>query len=277
MRLAPQPAPPLRGLVSMPMAAYHEHPALGRSTLDKIIDSPKALQHYLQHGAPDTAAYLQGRVLHSLFLEPTEFWKRVTVWKGGDKVKHAGEWKKFKAEAAAAGRDPIDQWQFEIYQEIEAAFFSNPRTRHLLQGALIEQVAFFERQGVACKARPDAIQDASGHLYDLKFMSDVSPSEFFWAAKKFGYHRQAAWYLDAVTQATGRFYDKFTFLVMPKPPKEKPKAKMQIEAVVYECDADFIARGRAENDLHFGQYLRCLKRSVWPGHGDKVHTLRWEP
>lgn len=248
----------------MPAADYHAHPALSRSVLDRIRKSPRHLRHYLEHGAPDTPAYLQGRVLHRLLLEPTLFWQETVVWTGGDKVKNAGAWKVFKAENA--GKDIITEAERAAYIQVEESFFNKTLTKGLLQGAVLEGSAFWKKRDVECKARPDVVKD--GIVYDIKFMADAT--QFERDAYKYGFHRQAAWYLDGVTAATGKVASDFAFVVIEK---EAP-----YDVQVFWCEPDFIAAGRQENELNFELYERCLRASNWPGYPDVLQKLslpRW--
>ncbi len=251
----PPAARPLRalpGAFAMPFADYLENPALGRSTLDKIRKSPLHLLHYMEHGEADTPAFLQGRVLHRLLLEPKEFWLKTAVWKGGDRRGKA--WEAFKLEHP--GKDIIKADEETLFLEIEEVWRSHPQTKMLLAGAEVEAATFWKGGACAtsCKARADIISGDT--IFDLKTTSDLS--KFERDAWQYGYHRQAAWYLDGFRSGTGRAFKQFKFVVVEK--------SSPADFAIFTCSPDFIAAGREENRRNLGLYEICVETGKWPGY-----------
>lgn len=56
---------------------------------------------------------------------------------------------------------------------------------------------FYEYLGWQCKMKADVISQGTGVITDLKSTAKTTFEEFQAAALEYGYHRQAAWYLDA--------------------------------------------------------------------------------
>jgi hypothetical protein len=293
----PTPAPLPRGLVRMAMADYQKDPALSRSVLDKIAVSPAHLQHYLQRGGKDSPALREGRVLHTLLLEPEFAGGQIAVRperpiepdrpdhlrgvrrKGEGKgecevAKWEATWRpQYEAELAAFGRfDELNAGK-EILTLAElqrpAAMAASARRRaHVVdvldKAVAVESSAFAERRGVRVKCRPDII-GADGWVWDIKTAADASYAGFQRSAWNFGYHRQAAWYLDVLERATGIAYEGFAMIVIEK---EAP-----YEVALYRMTAEQIARGREENEENFERYRACVTSDTWPGYASEPQAL----
>lgn len=255
---------PIPGLVRMSMEDYQAHPALSRSLADRIARSPRHLLHYKETGGEDSQAMLLGRAFHALLLEAETFFELFAVWDGSSRRGKA--WEDFKA--ANEGKDIITADELRKITAAAASFRSKELTRGLLDGAIVEAVALATIDGVERKARPDIIKDSI--LYDLKSAADASFDGFTRAAYSFGYHRQAAWYLDVVAAATGIPLRGFGFIAVEK---EAP-----YEVQVFLASPEFIAKGRQENRANLELYRACEARGEWPGYPDVIQTLglpRW--
>lgn len=252
--------PPLTGLVRKTMADYHADPALSRSVLDRIAKSPKHLRHYVEHGVDETAAMMQGRALHTLVLERERFPDEVAVFEGASRYGKA--WDAF--ESKHAGKVIVLAKELIWIKGAALAIMTKPAARAALEDAVVEACAFATFDGVEVKARPDAI-GADGIIYDLKSTIDASLGGFERQAYNLGYHRQAAWYLDVVSAATGWTPKGFAFIAVEK---DEP-----YEAQTFQATEGFIARGRAENRANLARYRACLARGEWPGYPDAAQPL----
>jgi hypothetical protein len=256
---------PRNGIVLGLLAAtYHAHPALGRSILDEIRLSPAHLQHRLEVGRDDTDSFRQGRALHRMLLEPLEFHRETAVWRGGDKVKNKGAWQAFKAEHD--DKDIITVDELNTLTAMAVAFRRHKEGRILLESPMREVSAFCMRDGIACKARPDIADPITGTLIDVKTTSSSGPHEFMRDAWKYGYHRQAAWYLDVMSAATGVKYQHFLFGVVEK---SAPHG-------VFFCEAPpaFVEAGRRENAANLALYRHCLETDHWPCYPEQRMLLQ---
>lgn len=256
--------PRARIVPSMPSAEYHAHPALSRSTLDKIRRSPAHLKHALAHGTPDSDAMRVGRNLHTLLLEPELFWGGTAVWEG----RRAGKaWEAFEAAAKAAGKEVVKTDELVPFKAIADSFAAKGLNR-ILNGQ-VEHSLFWRcaRTEIDCKARPDII-GTDGNVYDLKTTMDARPEEFIKSAYRYGYHRQAAWYLDAVA-ATGARPSDFIIIAIEK---EAPH-----DVQTFVLDHAFIELGRAENEANLDVYAACARSGQWPGYSSTPQLLTMPP
>lgn len=263
----PCEAPKVGIVLGMPSQAYHDDKsALGQSALKKIRISPAHFQHYIRHGQEETPRMRQGRVAHLFLLEPTRVGELIAVW-GGDR--RAGKaWEAFAGENGH--KEIVTQPEYDLMLKLQDAWRSHPLAREIAAtAAMVEASAFAQISGVRVKARPDLV--SGGELFDLKVTDDASPEAFRRKAFHFGYHNQAAWYLDVMTRATGRIFDAFTFIVMER---DAPHGIM-----FFEADAAFIARGRQENTENLELLKACTKRGAWPSFPAMRMPLslpRWE-
>lgn len=248
------------GMKKLSYEQYDKHPGVRRSALDWIMVSPRHFQHNLSAEDKDSSAKLLGRAVHTLILEPHEQESRIVVYPGD---RRGNAWKEFKA--AHAGKDILRDVEFDTARRMRDAFFDNNLTRTLLNKMTVEGTAIWTdpETGVVCKARPDAMSDL--FVYDLKTADDASESAFHKAAFGFGYHRQAAWYLDGVAAATGNATAEFGIIVIEK---DAPHCIR-----VFHPDAGMIARGRAENRANLDLYARCVATGKWPGYPELVAPL----
>lgn len=67
------------GLVAMPEAEYHAHPALGHTALLKLLRSPAHYLHYRSEPDKDTPSKFFGTAFHKAVLEPARFAQEYAV------------------------------------------------------------------------------------------------------------------------------------------------------------------------------------------------------
>ena len=80
---------------------YRNHPAVSRSELWRIRESPQKFAWYKQHPPEPTPALLFGQVFHKLVLEPNLFEQEFVVAPECDRRTKAGKmaWADFQMEA----------------------------------------------------------------------------------------------------------------------------------------------------------------------------------
>lgn len=123
--------------------------------------------------------------------------------------------------------------------------------------------------GVLVRCRPDLWLPSRRVIVDLKKTRDASLDAFMRDAHRFGYHRQAAQYLEGVSIATGEEYSTFVFVAVEDTP---PYA-----VAVYVAGGEFLALGRREYRRNLDTYAACLKSGRWPGYSEKAQTLDLPP
>jgi hypothetical protein len=288
LSLAPRPAlmralKYLPGAFEMPFDAYLERPELSRSTLDEIKDSPRAFQHVLEHGRPDSDSFTRGRVIHRLLLEPKEFWRRTVVWTGGSKSKGKGsktKWAAFQAAAKAAGQDVVSPGFERWLRDLEVEIRHSPLAQRFLAGATTEAAVFFERDGVKCKARADVVAGNEDVIVDIKTTWKVIRK--FAVSKELyelGIHRQADWYLDGFSKATGRKFKTFKVLAIQVPTEKQMKDDVMppVDFAVIDLTDGVLEDGKFENDQNLSLYKRCSETGSWPGYAPVAELVVERP
>lgn len=118
--------------------------------------------------------------------------------------------------------------------------------------------------GLMCKARLDRVCHALPFVIDLKSSHSAAPHKFSKTALDFGYHRQAAWYLDGA-QACGLKAERF---IVPVVEQSAPYA-----VAVYDLGQASIELGRIQNRQALAEYAAALKSGIWPGFAKQVQPL----
>jgi hypothetical protein len=235
----------------IPNADYHADPALGSTSLKTLATkTPTHYQHDKTH-PKFSDAFTLGTAAHSLILEGSTA-DIVVVQADNWLTKDA---KAAKAEALAAGKQPLLTKEMAQVVAMRDAVMAHPVARELFTGHLAEQSVFWEEDGLALKCRPDAWKP--GILVDLKTTRSADPNEFGKTAHEFGYHQSAAHYIDGVKAATGEELP-FPFVLVEK-------TEPYLVSVV-ELDVEAINIGRQLNDRAKRIYRECMASGNWPGY-----------
>ena len=120
-----------------------------------------------------------------------------------------------------------------------------------------------------CRARPDLIRN-DGFIVDLKTAADASADAFQRASFNYGYHRQAAFYLDAWKLISGEAPKGFIFVVQ--------ETEAPFLTAVYVASPAMIEAGRAEITQDLQGFAKCLETNNWPGLPEAPQELtlpRW--
>ena len=142
---------------------------------------------------------------------------------------------------------------------MDKAVKSHPFAAGLLDGEAKEVSVLWTDpfSGLPCKARPDILPGKSV-VADIKKTRDASESHFQRAILQFGYHRQAAFYLDGIEKATKERFDIFAFIVVESNPPYRTE--------VYTLSPEFIEHGRNEYQFLINIENRCRAANHWPNY-----------
>lgn len=129
--------------------------------------------------------------------------------------------------------------------------------------------------GVDRRARLDCLHIHGSLIADLKTTrTDASPKSCAFEVAKWGYHRQAPYYQDAVQAMYGE-RPPFVFIFVAKEPPYRVE--------VFELDDEFLEIGREQNARGLERYAECVRTGRWmpETHGQITKLsppgfLRWE-
>lgn len=259
-------------------AYYSSHDLVSHSALEVFRKSiPRYYGQYVtgELEPPRPTAEMEfGSCLHAWLLEREIAGQVFAVAPNCDRRTKAGReaWAQF--EAAANGKILLTPEQYKLLETMAAAIAANPTARLLLGDqphALTEQAIVWRcpETGSACKAKLDRYFP-EGLILDLKTTEDPDPASFRRTAANYGYHRQAAWYLDGASRALD-VACQFLFVVIGR--------KAPHEVIVYELDVEALALGHRENQELLYRLAECRRSGTWASRwADQVQTLsfpRW--
>lgn len=245
----------------MTNSEYHAHPAISKSVLFKIRESPEKFRYYMDNPQPKTPMLVFGSAFHKWALEPEGFFSEFAVSPEINRRTKAGreEWEAFAADNS--GKDIISTEDFETIRLMTETVRANKYARTLLDGSAHEQSFFWtdDLTGEECKCRPDILLDKpSVHIIaDLKSCESADTDSFMRDAIKYGYHLQAFMYTDGVRRSTGNSY-QFVFIAVEK----KPPYAVNI----MQADDLFIKYGEDTFRELIGIYHECKQTGNWWGY-----------
>ena len=248
---------------------YSEIRAVNRSLLEKMMRSPAHAREYMLNPQEPTAAQKIGQAVHVAILEPEKFQAEYAVAPPIDRRTKAGKeaWDAFRA--SSGSRIILDNDEAALCEALRTSVKDHPEASKIVASrGTCESVACWRdgATGLDCKARIDLYCDFAGStVVELKTTRDASPEGFSREISRYGYHRQAAYYLgglEALSPATDR---KFIFIAVEKEP---PYA-----VGVYELDESSIEQGRVEIECLLSSYAKCVQEGVWPGYSPTIRPI----
>ena len=260
------------GVYDLPAEDYHRDPVEGGSLSSagarRLLDMPPARWQYERdHPTPPSAAMILGTAVHTLVLGAGP--KVVAV--------EAKSWRSKAADEArvaeqAAGNVPLLRAEYDRAYAIADAVHAHPVAARLFspERGPAEQAMVWrdEESGVMCRALVDHMPHegtAGVHiLADLKTTTDASPRAVAKTVANFGYHQQAAFYLDGYRALRGGD-PAFVFVFVEKDPP-------YLVSVV-ELDQAALIVGRELNRRALALFAECQATDTWPGHSPEIELV----
>ena len=241
---------------------YRSHPAISRSELWKMNESPEKFKWYKDHPQPPTPSLLFGQVVQKLLLQPDDFDTDFAIAPELDRRTKAG---KDAYNAFCDGLGDRSVVAPEMYlQAVEMAqkALSEPYVKKLLAGE--KEVPFFWTDADTnepCKCRVDCLTDMDGTLtiVDYKTAANAKTDVFNNSIYKYGYHLQAAMYSEGVMTALELpERPNFVFIVQEK----NPPYSLNIVTVPSEV----MLVGLDTFREFMGIYHECKETGYWWGY-----------
>ena len=246
---------------------YRSHPAISRSELWRIRESPEKFKWHKENPPEATPSLIFGQLLHKLVLEPKTLSNEFMVAPEIDRRTKEGkaEWQAFNERAK--GKTTVTVDMMAKAAEMCRALYANDYCKQLLKGR--KEVPYFwtdEDTQEACKCRADAVTKVKGIplVVDLKTTADASTDAFIKDAIKYGYDFQAAMYLEGVKANTGKEHG-FVFIVVEKDPPYSIN--------ILQADEAFIKHGYDLFREYIGIYHDCKTTNNWYGYLGKFDAI----
>lgn len=252
----------------MPADTYHADPvpegSLSSTGARTLLAAPALFRHHQDHPAPPNPTFDLGHAAHRLVLGDgpeltvidADSWARKTDREARD-------------DAYAHGHVPLLKPQYEQATAMADALWSHPIAAALLRpGTGSPEVSLFWRDqptGVWRRARPDWLPHAGSNrliICDYKTTASADPDTLGKHVANYGYHQQAAWYLDGVRALELADDPAFVFIFQEKTPPYL--------VTVTELDVDALDWGQRLNRKAINRYYTCRDQETWPGYADDV-------
>lgn len=263
------------GVYDLTNEQYHADPvpggSLSSSGARQMIhpSTPARFKYERDHPRPASENLELGSAAHTVVLG-----KGDTI-----EVIDAPDWKTKAAREArdaarAEGKIPMLPHDYAVVCEMAAAIKAHPFAAKLLAGnhGAPERALFWRDGSIMRRALLDWLRTPNPNrrtiVTDYKTACAADDESFAKSMHNYGYHQQAAWYLDGV-EALGLLGNGeppvFLFIVQEK------KAPYLVNVV--QPDDDSIKIGRHLNRQAIAAYKECTESGVWPGYGTEPKLI----
>lgn len=258
---------------------YRSNPAISRSELWKMNESPEKFKWYKDHPPAPTDDFRFGQYAHALLLTPDIIKDQFLILPDLKLRRKADreEYEKLFEECSSAGIVPISSKDAQTAAEMIDKCHSDYDVMALLDGAK-EQPFFWkdEYTNIACKCRVDClhINDGIYNNVDYKTTKNASTHRLVRDIYKYGYHFQGAYYGIGVKTCLDLDYiPPFTLIAQEKKP---PYSINRID-----LPDEVILKGLNKYREYLGIYQECLKTDIWYGYNgptglaNEAYLLEW--
>ena len=245
---------------------YFADKSLSKSAIDLLLECPARYKAWLDgdEEEKDSDALRFGSMCHMLTLQPEAFDSHYAMTDLSLATKEGKAWKaslpegieivkEKDVEKAMYMSDAVrSHWQVEV-------LFDCPHT--------VEQPIFWEYNGVKCKAKPDLVAtlpDGRRIIADLKTTDSANPKHCERSIMKYGYYRQAAWYLSGM-EFSGQPCDAFVFIFV-----EKTRPHL---ITCFDMSEAALKLGMQECDKAVEILKDCQSKNLWPCYTRDILTF----
>jgi exodeoxyribonuclease VIII len=246
-----------RHILRIDMAAYHAAPGISSGALRCFARSPahyRARYLLALRELPSRALEL-GSALHRLIESPKGFEAEYCVRPNGldGRSKAFKEWT-----AEQNGKRILTADELADLTCMAASVRRHSRVMRILSRGLTEPSVFWtdEETGLACKARPDHWNQRLSLILDFKTCTDARPDAVQRSIASYGYHIQAAWYLEGTGAA------QWAWVFIEKSPP--------YGCAIYLAGSDLLVRAREEIRHLLADFATCLQRDQWPSYSESI-------
>jgi hypothetical protein len=259
---------------------YHANNAVSHSKLEVFRRRPQL--YYRRYVAkiilsePATAALRLGSAVHCSILEPGEMTERYAIRPDGiDRRTKEGKDRFAKFEAMHEGKEILDMDEAGQVFAMTDAVRRNDLAAQLLAHGQPELSWRSAGASFALQCRTDwfnrdgcALSQGRPYIVDVKTTESLSSDEFGSFERvvfKYGYHRQAGFYLPLVTELLGTPVFDFFFVAVEK---VEP-----FGVAVYRMTDDACALGQDETVADLTRLKECMTSGHWPNIPEEVREL----
>ena len=243
---------------------YHgDRTTLSSTGARKLLACPARFRWDRDNEQPTSKAFEFGKLAH-----------RLVLGEGSPiQVVDAENWmtkaaKELRDIARGNGVTPVLRADYDQARSLRDSVMAHPIAAAIFADGIAERSGYWrdEPTDIGLKFRPDWLTDFLGRptCVDLKTTISADPDDFARSVAKYGYHAQAAWYLDGLA-ANGINDAAFLFVAVEKTPP--------YPVAVIELDDEALAEGRRLNRRAIDLYARCTDTGIWPAYGDDITLI----
>lgn len=259
----PTEPPRADGLETITSEQYHAASGVSRSMLE-WLSPPKTPLHfwakYVAKLIPDeeTPALRTGTLVHRCVLEPETMAGAFHTRPEGlnFSTKEGKAWKE-----AHADKPILTDDESKMIYGMRDSVWRHAKAAAILKTSEFERSAFAGHNGMILKARFDALPKAGNVIADLKTCDSADLESVEKSMLKYGYFRQAAFYLK-VANLLGLKRDYFVFIFVEKSPPYAVACYTPSD-VVLEAGTMMVNR-----DLQL--LANCYETDRWPGYSPNI-------
>mgnify|MGYP000863307416 FL=1 len=231
----------------------------------------------------DSASYRVGRAAHVRILEGREVYERSFAL-GGPVNEKTGKpfgagTKAFAEWVAAQGKPVLSNEQVDLVEQMAAGVGMNDEAVALLLYGRAEGVARAEYCGVPCQIRIDWLHPHRG-IVDLKTCDDLTWFET--DARRYGYHRQMAFYKAVLEKAAEGYCDHEDIATGRATGNRVERVPVHLVAVekrepyrcgVWRVSEETLAQAQRENEAAIRRLVACRESGEWPTGFEEIRVL----
>ena len=250
---------------NIPLSEYRSWDAINQTKLGLLKRSPAHFKHMSEQEDKITEAFTIGQAVHTACLEPDKM-DRYAVAPDCDKRTKAGK-EMYQSWLETVGdKTIIDTDTYALSLAISKSVREHKTASKLLVGGVPELSLLWEPLtfNLRCKARLDLFNPTDRFIVDIKTTDQADRFSFTRSIFKYGYARQAAWYLDGAKQL-GYTVDHFVWIVVEK------TAPYGIQ--IFRLEDKDLALSHQENQDLLKLYQFCRSNDQWPGYPEQVQDI----
>jgi hypothetical protein len=216
--------------------------------------------------ATDSASYVIGRAAHARILEGRDAYEAAFALGGplnpktgkpfGSGTKAFSEW------AETQGKPVLSHEQVALIEQMASGVAMNDEAVDLLLYGRSEGVVRAEYCGTPCQIRIDWVHPHRG-IVDFKTCDDLTWFEA--DARRYGYHRQMAFYRAVLAKAIDGMLVPVHLVAVEK--------KEPFRCGVWRVSDDTLTIAQRENEAAIRRLLSCRERDEWPTGYEEIRVL----
>lgn len=202
--------------------------ALSSSSIKTLLSSPKTYYFTTKYGSGETQALRDGKLFHTMILEPEKLNDIVFVEAA---TKASKEYKLAKE----TGKEVYTNTELKAAERLADALLRNEAVKEYLTNAEFEVPQIAMLDGVPIRAKADVLKGNT--IIDLKTTTGIK--DFRYSADKYSYDLQAWLYREMFG------VENFVFVVIDKG---------SLDIAIFECSDEFYAKGKAKFEQGISNY-----------------------